>query len=156
MASDALVYVSTPIPFSTDRAEIPVLYKDINGDGSEYAIASYESNPNAGGGGGGSSAPVLGTAHTDGIQVTSTPTTLAEENLNRLSLLIINNSDTDTLYLKVGGGATADYSSVAIKPGQNYSTSSTGEMVEGVAASGKTINVTVEETASSWPSGGGM
>jgi hypothetical protein len=143
------VIISTPVPFSTDRAEIPVKYIDINGDESEFAIASFETNPDAGGSSGGSS----GTAHTDGTIVGDTPVTLVIENLTRKSLLLINNSDTDAVYIKAGGGVTADYHSIRIAAGKSYTTDSTGEAYEAVCATGLSVEVTIEEIATTWPGG---
>lgn len=139
--ANQLVIVSTPVPFNTERRQIPVLYVDIHGDGSAYAPASFEQNTG------------LGTAHTDGFQVTHTAQTIVDANLNRSSLLIVNNDDTNPIWIKAGGGVTADYFSMKVGPGKSYATDKTSDSYEAIAATGITVQVTVEEVATDWLGG---
>jgi hypothetical protein len=128
-------------PGAIDPIKIPVGYADLHGDESEFGLKVS----------GGAAGAALGTPRTSSHTVTATAAPLVAENLTRKSLLIINNSPTDAVYIRGDGTATPDASSLKIAAGDNYSTDATGAAYSAVAAAGKTVSVTVEEIATSWP-----
>jgi hypothetical protein len=144
-------YERVAVPFQIDPVAVPMQLIDINGDESAYAVAVAETG-SGGGGGGGSSAPPLGTTHTTGFSVTSSGVTIAAQNLTRRSLLVVNNDDTNPVYLKAGGAAaTADNGSIKLAPGKSYTTDATGDTYKAITTAGQTVSITVEEIAVTWP-----
>jgi hypothetical protein len=120
------------VPATLDPIAIPVGYADLNGDESEYGLKVSAD---------------LGTPHTSAVTVTDTGILLVAENLTRKSLLIINNSDTDAVYIRGDGAASADAFSIRVGPRDRYSTDATGAAYSAVTETGITVSVTVEEIA---------
>jgi hypothetical protein len=88
----------------------------------------------------------LGNATYTQVTVTDVAATIIAANTARKSLLILNNSVVDEVYLNTATPA-ANAASLKLKPGASYSTSSTGNAFKAIAASGKSVSLTIEEIA---------
>jgi hypothetical protein len=143
--ADKIKYEFSRVPGELDPIQIPVGYADLNGDESEFGLKVS----GAAGGGGGTT---LGTPHTTAVDVTDAAAIpVVAANNTRLSLLIINNSVTDAVYLRGDGDATPDKFSIKVVAGGSFSTDKTGAAYTAITETGKTASLTVEEIATTWP-----
>lgn len=122
------------LPYMVGGQTLLFRFKDMS-DGTK-ALVVYTGGSSGGGG--------LGNATYVEKVVTDIASVVVAANPSRKSLLIVNNSAVDEVYLNTGT-PVANGGSLKLKGGSQYSTDSTGNAFNAIAASGKTVSLTVEE-----------